>query len=98
MTVMGYQEPPPLPDPPPPEKPPPLEKPLDPLDPGVLANVPAACVEKASMSAAMWENVFVPHDPTYQVGMATLWPAATAAWATSSKTCAQRSATPKTMA
>ncbi len=76
--------------------PPPL-KPLEPEDPGVETNVPAATVEKESMLDATSEKPPDP-PPPYQVGTATAWPAAVAAAATSSKTRAQRSARPNTMA
>ena len=60
--------------------------------------VPAATVENESMLEATSEKPPVDQLPTYQVGLAKEWPAAAAAAATSSKTRAQRSARPKTMA
>jgi hypothetical protein len=94
----AYQLPPDEPPPPPPEKPPPLLNPLDPEEPGVETKVPAATVENESMLDATSEKPPVDQLPTYQAGLASECPAALAAAATSSKTRAQRSARPKTMA
>ena len=58
-----YQLPPDEPPPPPPENPPPPLNPLDPEDPGVETNVPAATVEKESMLDATSENPPEPQPP-----------------------------------
>src|SRR5690606_27886024 len=96
----AHQPPPPPPPPPPPEKPPPLEKPDPPLDPGVGAENDVVAVEENDEIAfeklppeAHSAPCSAP-EPTYQEGSGTEAPCA----ARSSKTFAQRVASPKAIA